>query len=140
MEPLLTTQLHEIVWLMDRHADRWLKDTYSISFAQFHVLIALQGAAPISQKGLAECLFYSDAAVSHMVKILPEYIAVTSPIGRTRILTLTPKGKAMVKSCALPLEKMFCKTIEKAGINLKNYRVETNKIRQILFKMQGNKK
>lgn len=125
---------------MDRHADKWLKDTHGISFAHFRTLITLQETAPISQKGLAECLFYSDAAVSRMVKILPEYITATSSVGRTRILTLTPKGQAIVRSCAVPLEKMFCKTVEDAGVNLKDYRVGTSKIRWRLFKLQESKK
>lgn len=138
MQSQLTTQLHEIVWLMDRHADRWLKATHGISFAQFHVLIILHTVAPISQKGLAECLFYSDAAVSRMVKVLPDYITVTATLGRTRMLSLTPKGMKLAQSSAKHLEKMFCEIVKKSGVNISTYHGTTTRIRKILFELARN--
>lgn len=138
MKSLLTTQLHQIVWLMDRYADQWLKEKHGISFSKFHTLITLQSIAPANQKELARCLSYSDAAVSRMVKILPEYIAVASGVGRRRILTLTPKGKVLARSCAESLEKMFCKTVANSKVSVKNYHTQTSKIRQVLLRLQTN--
>lgn len=138
MRPHLTSQLHEVVWLMDRFADRWLKDHHAISFAQFYLLISLQSVAPISQRGLAQHLFYSDAAVSRMVKLLPEYIHVTSTRGRTRMLSLTPKGLKLVQACAQPLEKKFCEMVERGGVNVEQYAAATAKIRKILLAVPCN--
>lgn len=138
MQTHLTTQLHEIVWLMDRHADRWLRTKHDVSFAQFYVLATLHAVAPISQKGLAEHLFYSDAAVSRMVKILPEYVRITAGTGRTRILSLTPGGMKLVQSCAKPLEKIFRGIIRKGGVDVDKYHSATTKIRNLLLELPRN--
>ena len=117
---------------MDQHADIWLKEKRDISFAKFHMLITLADVSPVSQKQLAHYLGYSDRAVDRMVKILPEYINVSPGVGRDRVLSLTPDGKTLLQTCAIPLENMFVRVISDAGIDPHVFHEQVNTAYRVL--------
>ena len=71
MNNQLTLSIHEMVLLMDLHADSILQSHLGIDFATAKVLVILDTDQPCSQRHLASCLGQTPAAVT---KELPAFV------------------------------------------------------------------
>lgn len=90
------TAVHKTVFLIDRAADRQLKDKLGGTFSQFLVLMSIGKCPGLSQQKIASFLDLTPAAVSRQIDAL--YAAklierATDPQSRrSHIVNLTPLG------------------------------------------------
>lgn len=111
MSDRLTFTLHELVAELDAFADSALQAGYGVTFNHFQFLAVLSDAEPADMTTLARCLGVTKAAVSKRVPALVDdgWIAAESPpgAGRSILLSLTPKGTALVHDAGGVLEREF---------------------------------
>ncbi|MFC8681154.1 MarR family winged helix-turn-helix transcriptional regulator [Microbacterium ureisolvens] len=111
MSDRLTFTLHELIAELDAYADAALRAQYGVSFNHFQFLAVLADAAPADMTTLAHCLGVTKAAVSKRVPALVAdgWITADSPpgAGRSILLTLSPKGAALVRDAGAVLEGAF---------------------------------
>lgn len=111
MSDRLTFTLHELVAELDAFADTALQAGYGVTFNHFQFLAVLDDHEPVDMTTLARCLGVTKAAVSKRVPGLVEdgWITAVSPpgAGRSILLTLTPKGTALVRDAGEVLEHEF---------------------------------
>ena len=115
MSDRLTFTLHELIAELDAYADSALRGGYGVSYNHFQFLAVLFDAEPADMTTLAHCLGVSKAAVSKRVPSLVEggWITAESPTGagRSILLSLTPKGTALVRDAGEVLEREFAAMI-----------------------------
>jgi DNA-binding MarR family transcriptional regulator len=115
----LTFTLHQVVWMMDRRADGLLQKHFHLNFHRFFMLAVLAKCQPCTQHSLAQCLGYSDAAVSRMLTnlnhdgLVEQYPDPTH--GRRRLVRLTPAGASVTAEAAAFLEREFETFLESAA-------------------------
>ena len=131
-EQPLTHLMHKSIWLMDRYADQLLTTHFSISFNRFYVLAILGTVEPTTQHALAECLNYSDAAVSRMITHLQEENLVTQTAdphhGRKNVITLTNAGRTLLTKCNQLLEGVFDDLLKATNIDREHLRKDMETI------------
>jgi DNA-binding MarR family transcriptional regulator len=107
----LTFTLHELIAELDAYADGVLRAGYGVSFNHFQFLAVLADTEPTDMTTLARCLGVTKAAVSKRVPGLVDggWIEAGSPVGsgRSVLLSLTPKGAALVRDAGGVLEREF---------------------------------
>src|SRR3954469_8221301 len=112
--------LHKLVFELDRAADQVLRAHVGISYKRALFLLVLQAHGTITQHELAVALGYSDPAVSTMLLELAKasYITTTkSPAhGRKRLVSITPKGSAVVVQGRSLLDMHFDQLMMIAGV------------------------
>ena len=109
MSERITFTLHELISAVDAHADAVLRVHYGVSFNHFQFLAILADVAPTDMTALAACLGITKAGVSKRVPALvAEGWIVSQPgSGRSILLSLTPKGAALVRDAGGVLEQEF---------------------------------
>src|SRR3989344_4117478 len=105
----LTYSLHKLVFLMDKLADRVLRDKLGLTFSQFKILMAIDHR-DACQKDVAKFWDMTEAAVSRQVDLLlqKKLIVKTENSGNRRqfLLKLTGVGdKLLTKSFKLVDDK-----------------------------------
>jgi DNA-binding MarR family transcriptional regulator len=109
MAERITFTLHELVAAFDAHADAVLRARYGVSFNHFQFLAILADVAPTDMTALAACLGITKAGVSKRVPSLVEegWVRSQPGSGRSILLSLTPKGEALVREAGGVLEQEF---------------------------------
>jgi DNA-binding MarR family transcriptional regulator len=137
MHGSLTFALHEMITIMDHMAHDMLKQRYGISFRKFYVLAVLASCEPSTQAFLAECMGQSPAAISKSVAVLESegYIEVNDDPthGRKNLVSLTEKGKQLVRDAEVFLEATFLEKLTLTENELTEYLRITIKMRDQLF-------
>lgn len=140
MQRPITFVLNEIVWHMNQHADRFLKQRHAMSFRWFILLATLSAVEPTSQHRLAEYLSYSDAAVSKLLGRMAEsgLIQVSSDPGNARkhTVSLTEHGRSEVAAATIMLETEFTNLLADQNIDLESFGATAAIIHQ-LFTQQS---
>lgn len=111
MSDRLSFTIHELVAEIDAYADGVLRARYGVGYNHFQFLAILADVEPSDMTRLAHCLGVTKAAVSKRVPALVEdgWIVADSPAGagRSVLLSLTPKGAALVRDAGAVLERDF---------------------------------
>lgn len=98
----LLTALHKAVYLVDRSAERILKDHNGGTFTQFLVLMSIGKCPGLSQQKIADFLDLTPAAVSRQIDALVAQghidRAVDTKNRRSHIVTLTKSGETRLES------------------------------------------
>src|SRR5689334_3338385 len=93
-------QLHRLVALLDRGADKILQTHLGIAYNRGLFLVVLEEHGPLTQHELAVRLGYTDPAVSTMLLELVKDDLITIQVNpehkRKRIVALSPKGAETV--------------------------------------------
>ena len=117
----LSFLFNQIVWTMNKHADKILKREFEVTFKQFLMMATLSNIQPTTQHHLAQCLEYSDAAVSRMVNKLATsgYLTIKRDPShlKKRVVALKDTGLKMVRDASKLLETEFLKSVEDTGVN-----------------------
>lgn len=112
--------LHALVAVLDRGADRILKERLGITFTRYLTLLTLQRLGSATQRELAAELGVSEPSVSRTVPLLTEegYLTATSVVGggNRRRVELTPDGEKLVDEAADLLEDAFAQVMHRAGV------------------------
>ncbi|MGL4257751.1 MAG: MarR family winged helix-turn-helix transcriptional regulator [Microbacterium sp.] len=115
MSDRLTFTLHELLAELDAFADAALRRGYGVTYNQFQFLAVLDDAEPADMTTLAHCLGVTKAAVSKRVPGLVDegwITAASQPgAGRSILLSLTPKGSALVRDAGAVLENAFAEML-----------------------------
>ena len=111
MSDRLTFTLHELIAELDAYADAALRTRYGVTYNHFQFLAVLYDAEPADMTTLAHCLGVTKAAVSKRVPALVEDGWITAQSrpggGRSILLSLTPRGTALVRDAGAGLEREF---------------------------------
>ena len=95
----ITFNLHKVVFLLDKRADRELQDKLGITFSQFKIVTAIDHK-DVSQKDIASYWDMTEAAVSRQIELLLEKHIVAKEENkdnrREHKLTLTQSGKKLL--------------------------------------------
>jgi DNA-binding MarR family transcriptional regulator len=106
---------------LDHVADHLLQTEVGISYRRFLFLTVLQHSGKVTQHELAVALGYSDPAVSTMlVELTRDSYLQTSQSpehGRTRLVTITPKGNEVVARGRHLLDEHFDQLLARAGVD-----------------------
>lgn len=133
-------KIHRLAIEMDKVADQVLQKHLGISYRRFYFLLVLERNKYSTQHMLAEALGYSDPAVSNMILELRKdnYVVVELDPhhGRRRIVTITPKGKGLVRKAMVALDECFSQLAALANIDEDKYGSET----EILINMMIRKR
>lgn len=112
--------LHALVAVLDRAADRLLKERLGITFNRYLTLLTLQRLGSVTQRELATELGVSEPSVSRSVPTLMEagYLTATSVAGEgnRRRVELTVVGDRLVNEAADLLEDAFARVMSQAGV------------------------
>ncbi|KRB38688.1 MarR family winged helix-turn-helix transcriptional regulator [Microbacterium sp. Root180] len=115
MSDRLTFTLHELLAELDAFADAALQRGYGVTYNHFQFLAVLFDAEPADMTTLAHCLGVTKAAVSKRVPGLVDegwITAASQPgAGRSILLSLTPKGSALVRDAGGVLEHAFAEML-----------------------------
>lgn len=115
MSDRLTFTLHELIAELDAYADAALRQGYGVSYNHFQFLAILYDAEPADMTTLARCLGVTKAAVSKRVPSLVDDGWITAAsgagAGRSILLSLTPKGTALVRDAGAVLEREFAEML-----------------------------
>lgn len=116
----MTFSLHQLVHAMDGYADRVLTRRFGVDFNLFLFLSPLGGTTK-DITHLADCLNLTKAAVSKRVPALERdgwLRASADPNhGRRVLLSLTPKGEALVVEASTLLEGRFTAIVADRSID-----------------------
>lgn len=111
MSDRLTFTLHELIAELDAYADTALRAGWGVTFNHFQFLAILADVEPADMTTLARCLGVTKAAVSKRVPALVDDGWITAQsqpgAGRSILLSLTPKGAALVRDAGEVLEREF---------------------------------
>lgn len=107
--------LHELVYLLDNHANTLLTKKFNLNFIHFKILIILYQHPEFNQKDLSKCMFFTESGISKTIATLKElkYLeAVENPENRREhLLKLTSSGKNIIekafKEFAKDTQKLF---------------------------------
>jgi DNA-binding MarR family transcriptional regulator len=113
----ISALLHHTVTLMDRHAERMLKDE-PITFSRFLALACLAESEPCSQHELGQQLGYTDAGISRVATSLRAEGLIDAMPDPSRpqknVLGLNAKGRQVMEDCADRLENAFREALVEA--------------------------
>jgi DNA-binding MarR family transcriptional regulator len=98
----LNVKLHKSVFLLDKLADKTLKDAFGLSASQFRILLAIGSQTEISQKDIADYWEMTEAAVSRMI----------DPLSDKKLIIRSENRDNRSKNC-LKLSKHGLDTLEK---------------------------
>ena len=112
--------LHALVAVLDRAADRILKERLGITFSRYLTLLTLQRLGSATQRELAAELGVSEPSVSRSLPLLTNdgFLTVTSVAGEgnRRRVELTAVGEKLVDEAADILEDSFAQLVKAAGM------------------------
>jgi DNA-binding MarR family transcriptional regulator len=121
MPPRITAHLHELVFAMDGFADHLLTTRFGVDHNLFVFLNPLlDGALDVTR--LAERLNLTKAAVSKRVPGLERdgWLVTTSDLahGRRVVVSLTPRGRALVIDAGTLLSERFASMLDGLSIDV----------------------
>jgi DNA-binding MarR family transcriptional regulator len=100
--------MHHLVHVLDLQAEKILSQSTGLSFAQFQLLMMLESAPGSCQREIADCFGLTQAGVSKQVSSLEKLGVISRSIitdnRRQKVLTITPKGKASMRTAINLLE------------------------------------
>src|SRR5687767_6031913 len=112
--------LHALVAVLDRAADRILRERLGITFSRYLTLLTLQRLGSATQRELAAELGVSEPSISRSVPLLTDegFLTVTSVTGggNRRRVELTSAGEKLVDEAADILEDAFAQLMETTGV------------------------
>ncbi len=89
--------IHQVVFLLDKLADKTLQQKLNLTHSQFLILMALNYNPDVSQAKIAQYLELTEAAVSRQIEILIEKKMIAGQENknnrRENILSLTKSGQ-----------------------------------------------
>jgi DNA-binding MarR family transcriptional regulator len=128
----LTFDLHRLVAVMDRSADRLLTAEFGLSYRRFLALLLVGEQGTATQRELAERLGVTEPSVSRMAGVLAETglldLRPDPRGGNRRQLALTDEGRETVKRCQRLLERRFAALMKRSGVTYDQYAVHTRKL------------
>jgi DNA-binding MarR family transcriptional regulator len=99
----LNVKLHKSVFLLDKLADKTLKESFGMSASQFRILLAIGSQTEISQKDIADYWEMTEAAVSRMLNpLIDKKLIIRSENRDNRsknCLKLSRIGLATLENC-----------------------------------------
>lgn len=112
--------LHTLVRHLDRHADRLLQE-HGLTYRRYVTLLVIGELGDATQRGVAEQLDVSDAAVSRMVPVLAEtgLVTVVADAGRghRKRITLTSAGRQQLDAATATLGTALDELTRSLGID-----------------------
>ncbi len=116
----ITASLHELVYAMDAYADRELGRRFGVDRNLFAFLAPLAGG-PMDETRLAESLNLTRAAVSKRAPRLERDGWLSASVdpghGRRVVLSLTPRGRQLIRAAGGELDGQFARLLEDAVID-----------------------
>lgn len=113
--------LHALVAVLDRGADRILREKLGITFNRYLTLLTLQRLGSATQRELAAALGVTEPSISRSVPTLAGdgYVSVLSMAGEgnRRRVELTAVGQKLVDEAADLLEDAFAQVMKRAGVS-----------------------
>ena len=132
----LAYDLHVLISLLDRSADRILRAHFDIPYRRFLTLLTLADLGPATQRALADRLGTSEPSVSRMAGVLAQEGLLTVSAhpegGNRRRLELTARGRQTVTSCAALLEEQFAGLVSSSGVSYDDYAAQTRRMLELL--------
>lgn len=117
----LANRLHQLVNLLDRGADKVLRQELGVSYNRALFLVVVEELGRATQHQLAIKLGYSDPSVSTMVSELVSAGLITVETGldnkRKRIVSLTREGTQLVNAARKVLNKRLQGLLIKAEVD-----------------------
>lgn len=136
MTGALAYELHVLVALLDRSADRFLREEFGLSYRRFLALLMLDDLGPATQRALADRLGTTEPSVSRMTGVLAEdgllRVRADPAGGNRRQLTLTPRGRRLMSAGSTLLEKRFSDLVKASGVSYGDYAQATNRMLGVL--------
>ena len=112
--------LHVVVAMLDRAADRILKENVGLTYSRYLLMLTLQRLRSSTQRDLATELGLSEPSISRALPVLAEegWVTVTTSAGggNRRQVRLTAKGERLVDEAAELLEGSFSTLLDAAGL------------------------
>jgi DNA-binding MarR family transcriptional regulator len=128
--------LHALVAVLDRAADRILRERLGITFSRYLTLLTLQRLGSATQRELAAELGVSEPSISRSVPLLTDegFLTVTSVTGggNRRRVELTAVGEKLVNEAADILEDSFAQLMSAAGVEPGHILDVTNPVLAVL--------
>ncbi len=133
--------LHKLVSELDRAADTLLQARLGISYKRALFLLVLHHCGIVTQHELAVALGYSDPAVSTMlVQLAKDGYVTTAPSpehGRKRLVSITPRGEALVAEGRDLMNARYDRLMAAAGVDARHYDELTGRIYRALATTNG---
>jgi len=122
------SQLHELIFLMDSHANDLLNKDFGLNFNHFKILMILYQNPDFNQKQVSKCMFFTESGISKTITTLKKlkYLeSVENPTNRREHqLKLTKLGQQIVenafKSFRKESERLFSVLTDKEEQNFYN--------------------
>src|SRR5437867_4108440 len=106
----ITYNLHKVVFLLDKIADKALEQKLEITFSQFKILMAIDGEE-VCQKTIADYWDMTEAAVSRQIDLLVAKKIINRKENaenrRQHMLSLTKTGKQQLKSAIKLIDQKY---------------------------------
>ena len=135
----ITYNLHKSVFLLDKLADRILRERLKMTFSQFRVLMAI-GRKDVCQKDIADFWDMTEAAVSRQIEILAGKKLITKKENaknrRARIVSLTSSGEKLLQRAFTLIDGEYEEIYK--DINQKERKVLVESLDKLLCSMCKN--
>lgn len=132
----LAYDVHVFVTLLDRSADRFLREEFGLSYRRFLALLMLDDLGPATQRALADRLGTTEPSVSRMTGVLADdgLLRVRSDPagGNRRQLTLTARGRRLMSACSALLEERFSDLVKASEVSYEDYAQATGRMLGLL--------
>jgi DNA-binding MarR family transcriptional regulator len=133
-------KLHQLVFALDRSADRLLREKFGISHKRGLFLVVLQGGR-MTQHELATALGYTDPAVSAMLVPLAKdgyvVVEVSPDHKRKRLVSVTARGRRLAIRARAFMDETFEDLLKRAGVESRLYGELTERI---FHQLAGNRR
>jgi DNA-binding MarR family transcriptional regulator len=141
MQRDLSLSLHVLTARLDRGADRILQRGQAISYSRFLFLFMVSRGGTNTQRAVADRLGVTEPSVSRMTTTLVNEGLLRAGVARAggnrRLLSLTPRGEAMVRRSALLLESRLVALVEASGVPYGQYTRHTKLLLEALDVGEG---
>lgn len=132
----ISITLHGVVTALDRSGDRILRAELGISHSRAVLLLVVDRDGPLSQAELARHLGCTEPAVTGLLRevIRSGYVDVAPDAlnRRTKLVSLTAKGKSMVNAASTLLHERFAALLSRAEVDGKELLVMLMRIADTL--------
>jgi len=136
----ITYNLHKVVFLMDKLADKVLAEKLAVSFSQFKVLMAIDHKT-VCQKEIADYWDTTEAAVSRQIEILVNEKLISrkedSENRRKNILMITKRGGEILEKGYKVLDDANAVLYD--SLNLDERKILVEGLRKVLNKICKDK-
>ncbi|MEO6509052.1 MAG: MarR family transcriptional regulator [Patescibacteria group bacterium] len=123
----ISYNLHKVVFMLDKIADKALSDHLAMTFSQLKILMAIKNEC-VSQKDIAEYWDITEAAISRQVEILVGSGLISreenSKNRRQNILKMTKEGEIKLEEAFNVLDSHYDEIFKELDENEKKILVE----------------